>query len=85
MLKFEGLKEEPKNFVVNGVDFSGKGMTLRDWFAGMALIGMSSETEGWHYGRERIGGNDWKTNMAEDAFAIADAMIVAREKEVEGA
>ena len=47
---------------VRGTD---KGMSLRDWFAGMALSRMPD------------GYVDWQ-GMAEDAYAIADAMIAER-------
>lgn len=47
-------------------------MSLRDWFAGQALIAMASTgdykfTDGGHLG------------AATDAYAIADAMLRARE------
>lgn len=55
------------------------GMSLRDWFAGMALSGMlASTTE-----------NDWdvgnldavvRRNVVSEAFRVADAMLVARVK-----
>lgn len=43
------------------------GMSLRDYFAGQALVGMSFD-----YGHV--------DDLANDAFRIADAMIEAREK-----
>ncbi len=46
-----------------------EGMTLRDWFAGMALQGFASES----------GRYDSK-GAAVDAYAWADAMIAAREE-----
>ena len=46
------------------------GMTLRDYFAGQALVGMLSE------GRSNSNAKNW---MPEEAYEIADAMLAARE------
>jgi hypothetical protein len=43
------------------------GMTLRDWFAGQVLLGMSGS-----------GKYDWR---AQEAYALADAMLAERKKE----
>lgn len=51
------------------------GMTLRDWFAGQALVGLLSGTR---VSACRAG------DYAQDAFIFADAMLKARE-EVHGA
>jgi len=48
------------------------GMTLRDWFAGMALQGMVP-------GRESMLAREYAI-YAKDAYAYADAMIEARKK-----
>lgn len=45
-----------------------KGMTLRDWFAGQALVGLSIRREG------KCDADD-----AENAYRLADAMLKARE------
>ena len=55
------------------------GMTLRDWFAGQALAGISNESMDWHYGRGE--GLDWYGAMSGDAYKIADAMLAERAKE----
>ena len=55
--------------LAGGVDPSTNGMSLRDWFAGMALI------EGADYH------GDWTNEgRAEWCYAMADAMLAAREK-----
>jgi hypothetical protein len=48
------------------------GMSLRDWFAGQALIAMGA-TRSWSCDR-----GDDMTMLAEQAFVIADAMLTAR-------
>ncbi len=52
-----------------GPGFYNTGMSLRDWFAGMALQGMASYT------------NRQATGVAATAYAIADAMIAERDKQ----
>lgn len=49
----------------NGVS----GMTLRDWFAGMALQGMYGN-DNWHHSSCE--------DMTSDAYKMADAMLKAR-------
>lgn len=52
------------------------GMSLRDWFAGQAITGICDDSlvrSGARVGTTR--------NAAEDAYAIADAMIAERKKE----
>ena len=50
---------------------SDDGMTLRDWFAGQTLAGMTPH--------HMISGNEAKI-MARSAYDVADAMIAARTK-----
>lgn len=50
---------------------SDLGMSLRDWFAGMAL---SSMDYGWFGSSTRI------REMAEESYNIADAMLAARKE-----
>lgn len=52
------------------------GMSLRDWFAGQALAATLSWDFGNEWGKE---GRDHKHRAARSAYAIADAMLVARE------
>lgn len=61
----------------NGMIVRGdKGMTLRDWFAGQALVGLlikadEANSDGW----------SWRTGtLAGDAFLFADDMLAARAK-----
>ncbi len=49
------------------------GMTLRDWFAGQALISITAGSAGWVSARD--GGE-----LAGRAYAIADAMLAERSK-----
>ena len=54
-------------------DRRGGGMSLRDWFAGQALVGLlAQETEEW--------GNESEVN-ARIAYRSADAMLAERQKE----
>ena len=48
------------------------GMSLRDWFAGMALTAMSAPGSDW---KKR-----WEEEQADRAYALADAMIAARNR-----
>ena len=55
-------------------DFSvSPGMTLRDWFAGQAIIGMTSQSE-----RKVNDVKSYARIFARDAYTFADAMIAAR-------
>jgi len=50
-----------------------RGMTLRDWFAGMALQGMIA-----HVDTSPKTSRSGREILAENAFKLADAMIEAR-------
>jgi len=68
---FPILPSEHKNFVAEGFDGVTRwtmGMSLRDYFAGQALAGMSHHID--HMLAEQV---------ASDAYRIADAMLIARE------
>lgn len=55
---------------MNTIKNMAKDMTLRDWFAGQAIIGVMlndpSSREGWY------------ESFAKDSYRIADAMLAAR-------
>jgi hypothetical protein len=57
-----------------------KGMTLRDWFAGQALVSLLSNRESQMalYADASIEGKDTTTYVAEAVFEMADAMLAAR-------
>lgn len=52
------------------------GMSLRDWFAGQAVVAVMHLC----YRDTLIPGESIETLFARKAYAIADAMLVAREK-----
>ncbi|TBY40870.1 hypothetical protein [Rhizobium leguminosarum] len=61
------------------------GMSLRDWFAGQALVGQLSNSEQVHAGVEPtmsiLSGDrreSYAAFLAKEAYVIADAMIAAR-------
>jgi hypothetical protein len=62
------------------------GMSLRDWFAGQALIGLlAAETKDWNSAAEtgpgqQYAGKEPGNLLALGAFAIADAMLAQRAK-----
>ncbi|KQI67018.1 hypothetical protein AN189_17485 [Loktanella sp. 3ANDIMAR09] len=70
---------EQDSYVFPGERFSqsgviignGKGMTLRDWFAGQYIAGRFGGEPGIHLRPE---------NAARDAYELADAMLAARAK-----
>lgn len=51
---------------------SGKGMTLRDWFAGQALAGLVFHND--------YGATISDQDIAKGAYSFADAMITARKE-----
>jgi hypothetical protein len=61
----------PTTQYANGISPSGhsQGMTLRDYFAAKAMLGLLTST--------RISKPDW---IANDSYEMADAMLKAREE-----
>lgn len=55
--------------------YGQQGMTLREWYAGMALANCNVEE---HTGKF------WASHTAEQAFAIADAMLAQSQKPIGG-
>lgn len=51
------------------------GMTLRDYFAGQALAGLTTSNV-----NDCLTGNQHPDRYAEDAYSIADSMIAERSK-----
>lgn len=68
-------------FVIrNDSDDWKSGMTIRDWFAGMALQGMiASESDG-NGMMPPYSKDNWYPLTAERAYQFADAMLKEREK-----
>lgn len=52
------------------------GMRLRDYFAGQAVVGLIAQMDVSSYARS-VDTEDWSFE-AGDAYAIADAMLIAR-------
>ena len=52
------------------------GMSLRDWFAGQALVGMMVDPPAL----DNPQGGAWTTAYARDCYRLADAMLAERAK-----
>jgi len=63
----------------NRLDFPASGMTLRDWFAGMALQGIMASGEEWIVEAKEGG---WKVEYSCLAYQLADAMM--KEQHMDG-
>ena len=57
----------------NGLELTDPGMALRDYFAARAIGPLLQQNE--TYSDE-----NWRQGIAIDAYAIADAMLAARER-----
>ncbi|CAM8831223.1 hypothetical protein [Burkholderia pseudomallei] len=56
------------------------GMSLRDFFAIKALVGLMTMPDEWRsYFRRDGAGTTWKAELANAAYEVADAMLRARE------
>ena len=58
--------------------FTSEGMSLRDYFAGQALAGILADPERHGFNESHA---ECEFLVAEDAYILADAMIVLRERE----
>jgi hypothetical protein len=56
------------------------GMSLRDWFAGQALPAVIAATSAGQHQPHVEPGQTQEQAMAVDAYALADAMLAARQK-----
>lgn len=54
--------------------YTHKGMTLRDYFAGQAIIGLLTSSR-WS---DVDSQTDLKHNLVQDAFCVADMMLIER-------
>lgn len=60
-------------FPMSDAGYPYMGLSMRDYFAGQALIGLlAQETEEWHYVKYE--------DAALSAYCLADAMLTARER-----
>lgn len=64
---YSALEPTERRGLVGTMYADNQGMSLRDWFAGMAIMG-KADRQGLH------------PEQIKDAYAIADAMLKAREK-----
>jgi hypothetical protein len=74
---FPGLNLERDRFTGDAAYFTSGGMTLRDWFAGQALtlFPRIRDYEELKYGYAAL------PEFAKFAYAMADAMLAAREED----
>lgn len=66
----------PESFNANGerLSYFEYGMTLRDWFAGQALVGITTDIA------FRMNDLGVLSEIAKDAYSVADAMLAERAK-----
>lgn len=63
----------------NGLELTSPGMSLRDHFAGLALPSVyASAMADAAQGSGLFSHPDWRVGLALDAYAMADAMLIAR-------
>lgn len=61
------------------------GMSLRDWFAGQALVGIMANPERWRdiqrrYDEGKLSYDGASASNATKAYSLADAMLAARKE-----
>ena len=75
MTNAEQIASQPAFPACNEANVNGTmGMTLRDWFAGQALVGCIMDRASWG-----VNHSDKAENFARYAYDIADAMLAVRE------
>lgn len=75
----DGGQAFPSSFVgPYGTESSKGGMTLRDWFAGQALIGLVSDADNLR--KLSVNGKEVAAITARSAYFMADAMLAERAK-----
>ncbi len=79
-LRYTGGPAFPRQHTIADADspffkYGSSGMSLRDWFAGMALQGIVS-----NYVKRLDAGDSDADRWAEECYCIADAMIAERDK-----
>ncbi len=76
------MKETPTAFPWTHDNMTCTGMTLRDYFAAKAMqMEMQSTKE--YYNKGQCDVSEWRelfVNIAEHAYDMADAMLIAREE-----
>ena len=80
--KDDGRSAFPYQAIASGDELTGDlpgdpGMTLRQWYAGQAVVGLMANANG------RYENNAWASNVASDAVTLADALIAELDKEDE--
>lgn len=73
-----GTKDNGGPAFPTGVTFGGSGMSLRDWFAGQALVGLLAHPGCMPVGDETDNTRRVTQLVSEEAFYVADAMLAAR-------
>ena len=71
----------PDGFPAAGHPYPSDGMTLRDYFAAKAMPAIYADAmKEQAKGSELFSHPDWRVGLALDAYAMADAMLKAREE-----
>ena len=65
-------RSDERGLMGEGLREGSDGMSLRDWFAGQALIGFLSN-------QKRFAASSDDATLARECFSYADAMLKARE------
>lgn len=72
------------NAVTNERSYFDQGMSLRDWFAGQVMGGLSAQDDDrvFHAETEKVSLEEWREKIineeATHAYRVADAMLKAR-------